>query len=56
MTIFDSVMINDGRTKKGNGEAEIIHVEEKRQGRYKCPLCGKSKIDDFMCDWNFPII
>lgn len=42
MTIFDSVMINDGRTKKGNGEAEIIHVEEKRQGRYKCPLCGKS--------------
>lgn len=41
MTIFDSVMINDGRTKKGNGEAEIIHVEEKRQGRYKCPLCGK---------------
>lgn len=46
MTIFDSVMINDGRTKKGNGEAEIIHVEEKRQGRYKCPLCGKSKIYD----------
>lgn len=44
MTIFDSVMINDGRSKKGNGEAEIIHVEEKRQGRYKCPLCGKSFI------------
>lgn len=41
MTIYDSVMINDGRTKKGSGEAEIIHVEEKRQGRYKCPLCGK---------------
>lgn len=41
MTIFDSVMINDGRTKKGNGEAEIIHVEEKRQGRYKCSQCGK---------------
>lgn len=41
MTIFDSVMINDGRTKKGNGEAEIIHVEEKRQGRYKCPQCGE---------------
>lgn len=41
MTIFDSLMINDGRTKKGTGEAEIIHVEEKRQGRYKCTLCGK---------------
>ncbi|KAJ6640842.1 Transcriptional repressor scratch 1 [Pseudolycoriella hygida] len=41
MTIFDSVMINDGRTKKGNGDAEVIHVEEKRQGRYKCPLCEK---------------
>lgn len=41
MTIFDSLMINDGRTKKGTGEAEIIHVEEKRQGRYKCTQCGK---------------
>lgn len=41
MTIFDSVLINDGRTKKGNGDAEIIHVEEKRQGRYKCTQCGK---------------
>lgn len=41
MTIFDSVMINDGRTKKGSGDAEIIHVEDKRPGRYKCPECGK---------------
>lgn len=41
MTIFDSLMINDGRTKKGNGDAEIIHVEDKRLGRYKCTQCGK---------------
>lgn len=41
MTIFDSVMINDGRSKKGNGDAEVIHIEEKRKGRYKCPQCGK---------------
>lgn len=42
MTIFDSVtMINDGRSKKGNGDAEVIHIEERRKGRYKCPQCGK---------------
>lgn len=42
MTIFDAVMINDGRSKKGNGDAEVIHIEERRtKGRYKCPLCGK---------------
>lgn len=41
MTIFDAVMINDGRSKKGNGDAEVIHIEERRKGRYKCPQCGK---------------
>lgn len=42
MSIFDSVMINDGRTKRlSTAQAEISHVEDKRKGRYKCPLCGK---------------
>lgn len=41
MTIFDAVMINDGRSKKSNGDAEIIHIEERRKGRYKCSQCGK---------------
>lgn len=40
MSIFDSVMINDGRSKKIQS-AEVSHVEEKRKGRYKCPQCGK---------------
>lgn len=41
MTIFDSVMINDGRSKRNNADAEVIHISEKRKGRYKCPQCGK---------------
>lgn len=41
MTIFDSVMINDGRMKKSNRDSDIIHIEGKRKGRYKCPQCGK---------------
>lgn len=41
MTIFDSVMINDGRSKRNNADAEVIHINEKRKGRYKCPQCGK---------------
>lgn len=43
MSIFDSLMINDGRTKKlaTTAPAEVTHIEDKRKGRYKCPQCGK---------------
>lgn len=41
MTIFDSIMMNDGRSRKSSNDAEIIHMEERRNGRHKCAVCGK---------------
>lgn len=43
LTIYDSVMINDGRSRKPKDRNdEIVAVEEqRRKGRYKCPLCSR---------------
>lgn len=41
LTLFDSMIINDGRTRKSVSKSVATSAEDKRKGRYKCPQCGK---------------
>lgn len=38
---FVTNTINDGRSKKNNGDAVMLRNQERRKGRYKCALHGK---------------